>query len=103
MLSIIPELLPNVVQCLKSQLTQHGGLPPLESPAVKKNGKRHQVRGELLYLASQFWTGLDSSLLWGWVEEYLSVYIKQVEASQELQERVDLVMFLFKVLPLVRT
>lgn len=104
MLSILPEVLPDILLCLKSQVMQHGGLSLLEY-SVKKNGKRFQIRGELLYSANQFWVALDSSLLWGWVEEYLSVSLKKSyeESSHSLKERVDLVLFLFKVLPLVRT
>lgn len=101
MLSIIPLVLPDVLSCLKSQISQLGGLPisALE-PVAKKNGKRYQVGGELLYSANQFWMALDNDLLWGWMEDYLTEHLKK-SVENDLQERVDLVLFLFKTLPLV--
>ena len=119
---IFNDILSNILHCLKAQVSYLGGLPSsiltsfssqnsLEVTS-KKNSKRYHLKEELLHSANQLLISIDSDILWGWAEGYLVKLIKGLEEqftpcldeydrSDSLEERIELVIFLLHMLPLV--
>lgn len=103
MMSIFHEIIPDLLSCLSSQINQFGGIQSSTriDAVPQKIGKRHQLKADLLYSANQFWMTLEHDFLWGWIKDYLSSCLKTSFGENDLDKRIELVLFLLKILPLV--